>query len=228
MTNDPKHPQMIIGLKGTIWVPIQVSPQYGYLKGIVGDMPETTVNLKAQKEKPLKLEFDSTSIPDKIDVKLVEMEKGRHYQIRVKNKAQGVAFYNGEIQFKTNYTEIPILKIRVTGNIQPIVEAQPTILNFGWMTQMQVNRLKQQKRPLTRPVTIILNKETDLQVTRVKMENDLYKATCKSLKAGRRIQVIVEAKLEKLKPGKNEDTLEIFTNQEGNTVFKVPVFFQIK
>jgi hypothetical protein len=228
MTNDPKNPQTVIGLAGTVWVPVQVSPQYGHLKGIVGEMPETMISLAAQKKEPLKLEIASISIPDKIEVELMEKEKGRQYQVRIKNKVQGVATYNGEIRFKTNYPDLPELKVPVNGNIRPAVEARPNELNFGRVPKQQIDRLKEQKRPMTRPVMVILNKGNDLQVMKTHLGKGLFKATFKPLQEGRMIQVVLEADFEKLKTGKNEDVLEIFTNQKGNEVFKVPVHFEIQ
>jgi hypothetical protein len=226
-TNDPRRPQMMIGLSGNIWVPIAVHPRYGNLKGVLDDVVERKIFLEAKKEEPLQVELVSVSIPDKIDVILKEEEPGRKYQIMVKNKAQGIASYNGFITLKTNYVEKPELKVRITGNIRPTVEARPKTMNFGRIAQKQIDRFLESKRPMKRPVIVILNKGTDLEVTKVQFGTSIFKATTKPLQSGRMIQVIVEVDFSQLKKGTNEDLLEIHTNQKGSEVLKVPVRFEL-
>jgi len=226
-TNDPKRSRVIIGLTGTVWVPIAVNPRYGHLAGVVGDAVEKMISLEAKKKEPLKLELATVSIPDKIDVELKEEEKGRTYQVLVKNKVKGIASYNGEITFKTNYPEKPELKIRVRGSIRPAVEARPRKLNFGRVSQKQIDRIVKDGRPMTRPVMVIMNKGADLKVTKVQMGKSLFKTTSKPMQNGRMIQVVVEVDFNKLKKGVNEDLLEIHTNQKGAEILKVPVLFEL-
>ena len=227
MTNDPNRPKMIIGLTGTVWVPIEVNPRYAHLKGVVGDMVEKSILLVAKKEEPLTIELVSVSLPDKIDVSFKEVEKGRTYEVRVKNKVEGVASYNGKMVFRTNYEAKPELEVRVTGNIRPTVEARPKKLSFGRISQPQIDRLRENKRTMTRPVMVILHKGADLQVKNVQTEKSLFKATTKTMQNGRMIQVIVEADFTKLKKGVNEDILKITTNIHGAEILTVPVRFEL-
>ena len=52
-SNDPKRPEVTIGMKGKVWVPIVVKPRYVRLRGIVGEDVETVVHLRTDKEEPL-------------------------------------------------------------------------------------------------------------------------------------------------------------------------------
>jgi hypothetical protein len=226
-TNDPRQPQIMIGLFGTVWVAVEMSPQYGHIQGVVGEKIENIVSLEAKKEEPLVLELTSVSIPDKVDVELKQVEKGRKYEVRIQNKVKGVANYNGEIKLKTNYPEAPELVVRVTGNVRPTVEARPKELSFGRISQQQFDQVTKNKRPLTRPILVILNKGEDLKVTKVRLEKSLFKAATQGLQNNRMVQVVVEADFGKLKKGMNEDILEITTNQKGHEVLKVPVRFEL-
>ena len=226
-SNDPKRSQITIGLKGMIWVPVSVKPRYARLRGILGDRLETVVTLQAEKEEPLELKLASVTIPDKIDAELVEVEKGRSYQIKVRNKVAGQATYNGHIKLTTNYPEKPELLVRVNGNIRPLVEVRPKVMNLGRMSQEQIDRFKKTDRPFRRPATVILNKGTDLEVEKVETVSALFSVTSKKLQVGRMVQIIVEPNFEKLKKGKNQDRLKIYTNQKGHEILEVPLTFEI-
>ena len=91
LSNDPKHPQVIIGLKGNVWVPINVNPRYVRLRGTEDEEVHGVVNLQGKKKEPMVVELASVSIPKRVDVQLKEIEKGRTYQLTVKNKVKGEA-----------------------------------------------------------------------------------------------------------------------------------------
>jgi hypothetical protein len=118
-SNDPNHPEVTIGLKGMVWLPVRVSPRSVHLRGMEDEKIEKVVHLlRGEKEEPLIVKLDSVSIPDKVEVKLDETEKGRTYQLKVKNKVKGKATYRGILKLSTNYPERPEIVIQVTGNIR--------------------------------------------------------------------------------------------------------------
>jgi len=108
-----------------------------------------------------------------------------------------------------------------------MVEVRPKELSFGRLSQQQIDSQTQNKRPMTRPILVILNKGEDLKVTKVRSEKSLFKAATQGLQNNRMVQVVVEADSGKLKKGMNEDVLEITTNQKGHEVLKVPVRFEL-
>ena len=95
-SNDPKQPQVLIGLKGDVWVPINVNPRYVRLRGTEDEEVQSVVYLQGKKKEPLIAKLASVSIPDRVEVKLQETEKGRTYQLKVKNKVKGEARYRGK------------------------------------------------------------------------------------------------------------------------------------
>lgn len=226
-TNDPNRPQITIGIKGKIWVPIEMKPRYAHLKGVVGDALEAVVSLQSQKKDPLKIALVSVSIPEKITVELVVVEKDRSYQVKVRNKVEGQATYSGQIKLSTNYPERPEVLIRVNSTIQPLVQVRPKVMNLGRMSQEQIDRFNKDAKPFRRPATVILNRGNDLQIEKLKLDKSLFTVTLKKLQVGRMVQIIVEPNFEKLKKGKNEDRLRIYTNQKGHKVVEIPLTFEI-
>jgi hypothetical protein len=226
-SNDPKRSQITIGIKGKIWVPISMTPRYGKLKGVLGDTIETLVTLRAEKEAPLEIALASVTISEKIAVELVEVEKGRSYQVKIKNKVDEQTNYNGQVKLSTNYPETPELSIRVTGNIRPVLEVRPKVVDLGKVSQERIHEFNKAVTPFRRSVTIILNKGNNLQIEKLESEKSLFTAAVKTLRAGMMVQILIEPNFKKLKKGKNEDRLRVYTNQKGREVLEIPLQFEI-
>ena len=226
-TNDPKNRQVTISLKGSIWVPIKITPRYVNLKGLENEKIEQILSLRGEKKEPLIAKLGSVSIPDKVEVELEETEKGRAYQLRVKNKVKGEARYEGNLKLTTSYPEKPEIVIRIAGQIRGRLEVRPKILSFGRMSQERLRQLKKDSRAMTRSITVILNKGNDLKIERVELEKSLFRVSTREVQPGRMTQMLVEPVLEKVKKGANQDRLKIFTNQKDREVLEVPIRFDL-
>lgn len=229
LTNDPKRRELVIGIKGTIWVPILQSPRRASLVGVVGEDIETTVSFRSQKEAPLALAVASFAPPaDEVDVELRETEKGRSYELKIKNKIQEEARYQGRIKIETNYPEKPILMIPYNGWIKGPIEIRPKSLSFGSLTEDRLAALTQKGTPMTRALVIILNKGNDLEVVKTSMEHSLFKViSSRAVRPGRMFEIQVGPLYEKLKKGPNQDLLTIHTNQPKAKVLEVPIHFNV-
>jgi len=226
-TNDPKKPSLTIGLKGQVWAPIRITPQYARLNGMLGEKIETIVHLQGNKKEPLEIKLASVSISEKVAVELQELEKKKIYQLKIKNKVNKETRYSGLIKLTTNYSEKPELEIRISGNIRPTVELRPKALNFGRMSEQRLEQLKKNGRFLKRPIMVLLNKGKDLEIEKVELEKSLFKAVPKKMPRGKMAQIIVEPIFEKLKRGPNQDTLKIYTNQKDHKVLEATIRFEI-
>lgn len=222
-SNDPKHPQVTISLTGKVWVPIDVNPRYVRLRGTEDEEVEKVVRLRGEKKEPLMVKLASVSIPDKVEVKLQETEKGRTYHLKVKNKVKGEARYRGELKLTTNYPEKPEIVVQITGDIRGRLEVRPKILSFGSMSQERLGQLKKNPRAMTRSVTVVLNKGNDLKIEKVELEKSIFRVSTRQIQQGRMAQILVVPVLEKLKKGANQDRLKIYTNQKGREVLEVPI-----
>ena len=226
-SNDPKTPQLTIAMKGSVWTPIQMKPRTVHLNGNVGDVFEKVVHLEGKKKDPLTLKVSSISIPDKVAVELKEVEKGRKYQLIVRNKVKKEGRYKGQIKLASNYPEKSEVVIQVSGYVRAPVEARPKALNFGRMTKERVQQLSKGGRPMKRPVTVVSSKASDLKIEKVELEKSLFKVDVKERQPGRVFQLMVEPVLEKLKHGPNVDVLKIYTNHKDIKVLEVPIRFEI-
>ena len=223
VSNDPKHPQITIGMKGRVWVPIDVKPRYVRLQGTVDEEVQTVVTLQADKKDPLVLSLASVSIPEKVDAKLEETEKGRTYQLKVRNKVEGEVRYAGTLKLTTNYPEMPEIVIRIAGDIRGLVEVRPKALNFGRVSEKRFPEIKKQSRGMTRSISVILNKGTDLKIEKTTLEKSLFKVSVKPVQSGRVAQILVEPDYDKLQKGTNQDRLKIYTNQNGGKALEVAI-----
>lgn len=227
-SNDPRQPEFIIGLKGTIWAPVLITPRHAKLYGILGDSVETAVDLRGQKEEPLIVELASVSIPDEVEVALREVEKGRSYELHIRNKVQEDTSYKGEIKLTTNYPERPEIQIRIHGDICPPVEVRPKTLNFGGLSADRIQMLREKEMAIRRPVLVVLNKGHGLDVSKAEFEKSLFKViSVKPLQVGRQVELQIEAILDKLKRGLNVDRLRIYTNQPDGEILEVPIHFRV-
>ena len=225
-TNDPVSPQVVIGIKGEIWAPILLTPRYVNLAGIKGEKIEKVLHLKAQKSDPLTLKIESVTIPDKVTVELKEIEKGRRYDLTVRNMVKNEGKYRGKIKLISNYPERPEMTIRVSGYVRPPVSINPTLVNFGRISKQKANKLKEDGK-LKRPVTLILYKGNNLKVTKVEFEKSLFAVSVKEMQKGRMVKLTVEPILEKLVKGRNKDKMIIYTNQEESKLFNLPVYLDL-
>jgi hypothetical protein len=212
-----------IGLKGKVWAPINIKPRYVRLRGAEGDDIKKVVLVQGDKEEPLVAKISSVSPPDKVEAKLRETEKGRTYELEVKNKIKGEGRYNGSVKLTTNYPEKPEVVIRFTGDIRGQLEVRPKTLNFRRISQAQLEKLKKNPRVMARSVSIILNKGNDLKIEKVELKESFFKVSTKIVKPGLITKIVVEPVFDKLKKGANNDRLKIHTNQKGREVLEVPI-----
>jgi hypothetical protein len=224
-TNDPETPQLSIAMKGKVWVPIHITPPVVRLQGVVGDDIEQVVHLQADadKKEPLKLKIASVSIPDDVAVELKEIEKGRSYELKVKNKAKNGKRYKGRVKLTTSYPEKLNTLVPISGTIKPHVELRPKHLSFGRISKKRLQELENVNRPIRGLVSVILNKGKDLKVKKVELENSLFEVTTRDIYEGQTVLVQVKPVVEKLKKGPNRDRLKIHTNQKDHEVLEVPL-----
>lgn len=220
-------PELMISLSADVWVAIQITPAYVPLTGTFDTSIEKVVEIKANKEEPLTLKIVSNSIEDKAAVELKAVQKDKQYELIFKNKVQTAQVYNGEIKLTTNYKEKPEIVIPVRGNIMAYVKVRPDSLNFGRFSESRVQELSKAKNSSAqRPVMVVANIGEDLEVKKVEVEKSTFKIESKVVTPGRMVQILVEPIFLKMKPGKNEDMLKIYTNKKGCEIMEVPLLFE--
>ena len=112
-SSDPENSTIRLIIKATIKVLIDLSKNSVYLKGNEGDNISTTITIKTNEPKPLKLELDSFNLSDKVHFKTEETEQGKIFKLHFSSTPGLVGRHKGVLNLRTNYPEKPIISIPV-------------------------------------------------------------------------------------------------------------------
>ncbi len=116
-TNDPKMARFTLGVRAFVQVPVFVSPPYVILQGNADREISRNVKITARLEKPLVIKPEKFNLEGKIDYEIAEIEKGRSYSIRFTSIPGNPGMFVGFLNLKTNYEEMPIIKIRIRARL---------------------------------------------------------------------------------------------------------------
>jgi hypothetical protein len=124
--NDTNQPAVILQIKGTIWKPIDVNPQFAVLN-VTSDMPSnaTTVRILSNEPDPLTLsppECNNRAFA----VELRTNQPGKEFQLIITTMPPLPAGnLQGQITLKTSSTNMPVINVNTWANVQPVVTVTP-------------------------------------------------------------------------------------------------------
>jgi len=124
--NDPNQPAVVLLIKGTIWKPIDVTPQYAVLSMTSETASNATaVRIVNNEEAPLTLSTPESSNPA-FRVELTTNQAGKEFQMIVKTVAPlPVGQVQGQITLKTSSTNMPVINVIAWANVQPALTVAP-------------------------------------------------------------------------------------------------------
>ena len=117
-TNDPKNPVTTLVLEGVVKVPIFVSSRYVRLQGVPGARVTGSIDIRAEKEKPLSLEAVGFNLDTKATYRIEEITPGKAFKVSFTNISEANGTYLGFLKLKTNYPEKPEITIRIRGQFR--------------------------------------------------------------------------------------------------------------
>ena len=117
-TSDPRNSVVVLSVKAFVKVPIYLSPRYVYLRGSAGQEITKTVRVRAEEDKPLKLEPRRFDLSKKLTYRIEEVKAGRMVKIHFTSIPGTAGTYRGVLRLKTNYPEKPEISIPITGRFQ--------------------------------------------------------------------------------------------------------------
>jgi len=117
-TNDPRNKLEVLRIEAFVKAVISVSPKYVSLKGMADRKITKTVRVRAQEDKPLKLEPSHFNLSNKVDYRIEEVEAGREFRIHFTSIPGNAGIYRGFLKLKTNYPERPEITIRIKGKFR--------------------------------------------------------------------------------------------------------------
>ena len=87
-SNDPRSPELVIKIDGTVTALIDVKPTSDVIfRGMADQMPETVLDLSATSV-PFHISSTETNLTNNISYKLETVEDGKQYRIRVANQTK--------------------------------------------------------------------------------------------------------------------------------------------
>lgn len=125
--NDTNQPSVVLQIKGTIWRPIDVTPQFAVLN-VSSETPSnaTTVRIVNNEEAPLTLSAPQSSNPA-FATELITLQPGKEFRLIIKAVPPLPAgSVQGPITLKTSSSNLPLITITAWANLQPAVVVVPT------------------------------------------------------------------------------------------------------
>lgn len=222
-SNDPDTPQVNLVIKFESRAFIEVLPRpllrYNVLQG---EAATQKVVLTSFDESEFKVTGAETgTAPYKVafrelaDKERIADRKGSQWEVAVTVPAEAkVGLFTDKVIVKTTSAKAPDVAISVYASVQPMVQIVPEQLNFGTVPG---------DAPVGRPVILVNNRQgSELQLTKVEVDNPNFTAEPTPIQAGQRYQVIVN-----LKPGgpkgEQKATLKISTNDPVRKLIEIPI-----
>jgi hypothetical protein len=129
--NDTNQPTVVLQIKGDIWKPIDVSPQFVVLT-VSAETPSNamTVRIVSNEEAPLTLSAPECNNAA-FAVELKTNQPGKQFELAVRTvpplPAENV---QGQITLKTSSTNMPVINVGTMVSMQPVVMAVPSVINL--------------------------------------------------------------------------------------------------
>ena len=222
-TNDPNNGQINLVVKAEVRSFVEVLPRNLLrLNVLQGEPAVEKVTLVSADGSDFKVTaVDTTGGPYKAEFReLPEKEriperKGSQWEVAVTvpvDAPEGLLNY--KLVVKTTQPKAPDVTLQVSGVVRPIVQVVPAEINFGTVAG---------DAPVGRNVILINNRQgTQLELTKIEIDNPQFAYELIPLQAGQRFQLAVTMKAGTPK-GAQKGTLTIATNDAAKKSISVPI-----
>jgi hypothetical protein len=124
--NDPTHPNVVLQLKGTIWKPVELNPPYsGITLPPDATSGSTSVRILCNLEAPIHLSPPESN-NRKITAVLTTNQPDKDFQLVLSTVPPlDPGTFTAEVSLKTDSTDVPVIKVPVWVNVQPLVNLTP-------------------------------------------------------------------------------------------------------
>ena len=114
-TNDPGAGTAVVTVTAFVKAPVYVVPPYASFYGSRKRDPAVTVEVRAGLDKPLTLAPGPFSLEGKVAYEIREIQEGRIFHIRFRDVSGASEDYRGYLNLMTNYSERPVINVRIIG-----------------------------------------------------------------------------------------------------------------
>ena len=130
--NDKSQPTVSLQIKGTVWKPLDVIPQYAIFNGTAEALSNATnlVRILNYEDTPMILSAPEISNPT-FAAEVKTNEPGKEYQVAIRVvKPLETGNANGVITFKSASTNAPTVSINMVAYLQPTIVATPSTISL--------------------------------------------------------------------------------------------------
>ena len=114
-TNDPEAAGAVVTTTAFVKAPVHVHPPYAGFYGSKSREPAVTVEIRAGLDRPLTLEPGPFSLGGKVVYAIEEIQEGRIFHVHFRDVTGGSEDYKGYLNLLTNYSERPVVNVRIIG-----------------------------------------------------------------------------------------------------------------
>jgi hypothetical protein len=223
-TNDPTAPQLSLVMKAEVrsYVEVLPRPLIFFRNVMQGEQATEKVTLVSVDGGEFKLTgIDTAGGPYQTSFReLPEKErdanrKGSQWEVTVTVPATAPeGTLNHKLTVKTTAAKAPEVTINVSGNVRPVVQVIPAEVNFGIVNA---------GAPIGHNILVINNRQgTELQLSDVKVDNDVFSTEVMPQQAGQRYLIAITLKASAAK-GQHKATLKFATNDPTRKQIDIPV-----
>ncbi len=196
LSNDPKNPELVLRIQGTVQAIVDVKPSTNILfRGMADQLSECVLDL--QGSMPFHISGNETDLSEDIAYTLETVEEGKHYRLRVSNKISH-GTYGGFIKLDTDLAQKPDIIIRVSGFIEGEISAKPQNILIGKLAAGQPERVGR--------VVVISNRNKPFEITRLTYDQDLMSVRQETLEDQTGFILEIQPKLENVPAGSRKQT----------------------
>src|SRR5207245_1578927 len=130
-SNDKSQPTVVLQVKGTVWKPIDINPQFVMLS-VNAESPSNdvkVVHILNNGDQPLSL-FAPESNNKAFSAELITNTPGKDYNLSITTAGGVGASVQGQISVKTSSTNTPVLNVTAWANVSPVITYTPSVLTL--------------------------------------------------------------------------------------------------
>lgn len=131
LCNDTNQQMVYLQIKGTVWKPIDVMPQFAVVN-VTAETPSNSVAVRIvnNMEEPITLSPPASSNPF-FTAELKTNQPGKEFQLVIRT-VPGETLVNaqGQISVKTSSTNMPLINVTTWANSQPVIMTIPSQINL--------------------------------------------------------------------------------------------------
>jgi hypothetical protein len=222
-TDESRAPTPLL-LKGVVKPPLEILPfPVIFLSAFRGENNERHLSIINNEDQPLIIRLAPT--PGKcLIASLATIQPGRSYDLKVKIES-GIlpGRYDEDLSISTDSAKIGTVTIPVHLFVKPDLYANPDTVDFGRVSANQLQSNSRTRQFLTQ--TFLVKKRAgEFEITQLSSDVpgiQINQDPARQKSSTFRIDVALDA--QKIRPGKLEGSLEIYTNDADFPLIRVPV-----